>query len=265
MKSIINIGIDNIHSAKVRYINDGWSIYFNQLRSLRPERMSNKKVGSIRLPFDKDGFNFNKAFLEKEIFVEQFLNGKETSLLYNKFPFANFHGLLVVERKKQYQQYLTEEMFHYIWSVYLLFKENIKNQLIAYNSLGAGASVNHLHFQSCILDKPLSLVSSKWSHNGGSDDYPAECIRLDSVIDAWHCIDNLQEHSIPYNLVIINACIYCLPRKLNNNKSELIPQIGWFEMAGGFSLADDNVFSILENEQVREVLSDASLRVSMID
>ena len=41
MKSIIDLGLENIHSSNVQYIGDGhWAIYFNHLRSFRPERVS---------------------------------------------------------------------------------------------------------------------------------------------------------------------------------------------------------------------------------
>lgn len=259
MKSIIALGLENIHGSVVRYSEDeDWAIYFNHLRSFRPERMSNQIVSSINVDFDSKGFNFNKPFLEKEIFVEQSLNGKVVSLLYNKFPFADYHGLLVVERDKQHNQYFSKEIFHYIWSVYDDLKSNIKNQVISYNSLGAGASVNHLHFQTCIMKKPLSIVLNKWSHNGGTSKYPAECLLLDTEHAAWQCIDELQSKNIPFNIVFTNNCCYCLPRKLQFTKSESIPQVGWFEMAGGFSLANKNTFSSLNSNQIIEVLSGVS-------
>lgn len=259
MKSIIGLGLENIHSSVVRYIGDEhWAIYFNHLRSFRPERMSNKTVSSINVDFDSNGFNFNKPFLEKEIFVEQSLNGKKISLLYNKFPFADYHGLLVIERDKQHNQYLSEEMFQYIWLVYEDLKTNIKNQVVSYNSLGAGASVNHLHFQTCIMNEPLSIVLNMWLHNGGINKYPAECLLLKSEQAARQCIDDLQNRNIPFNIVFVNNCCFCLPRKLEFTKSESIPQIGWFEMAGGFSLASESVFSSLNTVQISDVLNSVS-------
>lgn len=38
--------------------------------------MSSQTVSSINVDFDSNGLKFNKPFLEKEIFVEQNLNGK---------------------------------------------------------------------------------------------------------------------------------------------------------------------------------------------
>jgi Ap4A phosphorylase N-terminal domain len=259
MRSIIRIGLENIKKSDVRHIEDGsWAIYFNHLRSFRPERMSNQKVKSIDVEFDSDSFNFNKPFLEKEIFVEQVVNERKISLLYNKFPFADYHGLLVLERDKEHKQYLSKDIFHYIWAMYSNIKLSIKNQVIAYNSLGAGASVNHLHFQTCIMDKPLSIASKKWLHNGGTTKYPAECLVLNSKEEAWQCIDNLQCNNIPFNFILLDDNFYCLPRCLDFVKSEAIPQVGWFEMAGAYSLANNDIFQSLEKDKIREVLSSMS-------
>lgn len=261
MNSIIHIGIENIKASDVRETGEeNWSIYFNQLRSFRPERMSSQKAESINVKFDSGSFNFNKPFLRKEIFLEQELNNKQVSLLYNKFPFADFHGLLVIGREKEYNQYLTEDIFHYIWSVYLKLKKNIPNQVVSYNSLGAGASVNHLHFQTCIYTKVLSVSSKRWRHNGGGYEYPAECMVFNNEKEAWDFIANLQKTNTPFNLVFINQVLYCLPRKLEAVINEKIPQIGWFEMAGSFSIADEDTFQSLQSSQIKSALGQVSRR-----
>ncbi len=220
--------------------------------------MSSQKVKSINVEYDNKSFNFNKPFLKKEIFIQQVLNKKRVSLLYNKFPFADYHGLLVIDREKEYNQYLSEDIFYYTWDLYSNLKESIENLVISYNSLGAGASVNHLHFQTCIIDRALSISSGIWTHNGGDNKYPAECVVFNTVMEAWHFINDLQLKNTAFNLIFTGEYLYCLPRKLEIVKNKFIPQIGWFEMAGSFSLADEENYFSLEESQIKDALREVS-------
>ena len=260
MSSLIKLGLDNISPLKHRSCGDEkWSLYFNQLRSFRPERMSATHIESINIDFDKNTFNFNKPFLKKEIFIEQQLNNKQASLLYNKFPFADYHGLLVLEREQEFNQFLSEEIFHYIYQLFQDISQTLPEQIIAYNSIGAGASVNHLHFQSCLMKQPLSLFDKQWTHNNGLTEYPAPCKVFNQAENSWAYINKLQSTNTPFNLIFYNQRLYCLPRKLNNQINSSIPQIGWFEMAGGFSLPNRTIFDSIGSTEIARVLKDVCL------
>ena len=110
------IGFDQLQTLQSRCAGD-WEVLFNPIRALRPPRMSGLKFDSLLRPFDPAGFHFNKAFLSKEMLWQGELAGKPARLLYNKFPFARLHGLLVPEPEKQIPQMLTPERHGWAWSV----------------------------------------------------------------------------------------------------------------------------------------------------
>ena len=153
-----------------------WDVMFNPIRALRPPRISGMKFESLLRPFDPAGFHFNKSFLAKEILWEGELAGKPARLLYNKFPFARLHGLLVPEPVRELPQYLTPELHGWAWD--LCAESGVPGLCLGYNSLGAGASVNHLHFQSFVPASPLPMLDGRFAHNGGTQPYPLPCQRF---------------------------------------------------------------------------------------
>jgi len=65
-------------------------VFFNQLRSFRPKRMTQfKHNGEMSTPFVEEAFHFNKPFMKKECFWVGEINSKEVSVFYNKYPFSD--------------------------------------------------------------------------------------------------------------------------------------------------------------------------------
>ena len=219
MNSLIDIGLENLEEVKLRKVNSGGVDYllnYNQLRSFRPARMSKSENIRLDTPFNPEGFHFAKPFLEKEIFAEGVTNGKQISLLYNKYPFIDYHALLVVDKVKHINQYLTQDILDYIFNLHISTQQQFPELITAYNSLGAGASVNHLHFQTYLETTPLTIFSPRFVHNGGDLAYPATCQVFTNSSEAWKTIDILHTNDKPYNLLIKDKKIFCLPRKKSN-------------------------------------------------
>lgn len=219
-----------------------WDLVFNPIRALRPPRNSGLKFESLLRPFDSSGFHFNKPFLAKEIFWKGELAGKAAHMLYNKFPFARLHGLLVPEPLRQAPQYLTPELHGWAWD--LCAQSGVPGLCLAYNSYGAGASVNHLHFQSFVQTRPLPVQDSRFAHNGGPQPYPLPCQRLTDPAEAWFELDRLHQHNTPYNLIYSRDCVHLVARvpqdstKLNSQSRGY----GWSEMAGALTLFSRETF-----------------------
>ena len=261
MQSIFQVGLDNLSQTQLRQIDEtdvSWYIDFNQLRSFRPARMSRQIIDSINVDFNPDGFHFNKPFLEREVFIEEQINNKTVSLLYNKFPFCDYHGLLVIERDKQINQFLSEELFTYIYQTYFTLSENIPELVFAYNSLAAGASINHLHIQTSITDKDYAIESKCWTHNGGDIKYPANCSIELNLNTAWEKINHYQQANIPFNLIIKRQRLYLLPRKLPNSTDNQDINITWYEMAGNWSFSEQQIFNSFNAEQIYQYLEGIS-------
>jgi len=239
------IGFDRLGRMESR--RDGpWRAAFNPLRALRPPRASGQRFERLLLPFDPDGFHFNKPFLAKEILWAGELKGRPARLLYNKFPFARLHGLLVPEPERRLPQYLTSDLHDWAWA--LCARSGASGLYLGYNSAGAGASVNHLHFQSFVEDGGLPVHDPRFEHNGGNLPYPLPCLRFDDAAAAWTHLDALHRREQPYNLVYSRGALHCIARAPQDS-----PQLdmrsrgyGWSEMAGAVTLFDREAYDALD-------------------
>lgn len=225
-----------------------WEVVVNPLRSLRPARVSSEVFSTLHQPFNPERFHFNKPFLRPEILWEGIWNGTQLRVLYNKFPFAPWHLLVVPEPARTLPQYLTRN--HHALMMALVARE--ANRLpglgMAFNSLGAYASVNQLHFQGFVRATPFPVELPHWQHNGGSQPYPLQCWRSASVQESWRLLERLHQANQPYNLLYRAEGCYILPRK--GQGTVALPAwaqgIAWHEACGVFTLADSQTASQLD-------------------
>lgn len=219
-----------------------WELIFNPIRALRPPRISGMTFDHLLRPFDAAGFHFNKAFLAREVLWEGELAGKPTRMLYNKFPFARLHGLLVPEPLRDAPQYLSPDLHGWAWDV--CTQSGVPGLCLGYNSYGAGASVNHLHFQSFVQMDPLPVQDPRFVHNGGSEPYPLPCQRFTDAESAWLQLDRLHRSNTPYNLIYRKDCLHLVTRvpQDSHRLSESTRGYGWSEMAGVVTLFSREAF-----------------------
>ena len=248
------LGFENLGQMQSRRAGP-WQVMFNPLRALRPPRSSGQRFDGLLRPFDAAGFHFNKPFLAKEVFWEGELAGKPARLLYNKFPFARLHGLLVPDPDKQSPQMLTPELHGWAWHLCAL--AGIPGLCLGYNSIGAGASVNHLHFQSFVQPDPLPVQDPRFSHNGGSEPYPLPCKRFTEPADAWFEIDRLHAQQIPYNLLYAKNCMQLIERvpQDSDRLSARSQGYGWSEMAGAVTLFSRETYDGLSAKEFEAELA----------
>ncbi len=232
-----------------------WEVMFNPLRALRPPRISGMEFDSLRRPFDAAGFHFNKPFLAKEVFWEGELAGRPARILYNKFPFARLHGLLVPEPLRQAPQFLAPELHAWAWDI--CAQSGVPGLCLGYNSYGAGASVNHLHFQSFVQAEPLPVQHACFTHNGGGKPYPLPCQRFTDPADAWRELDRLHRQNTPYNLVYSQACLHLVARVPQDSEKLSVQSAGygWSEMAGAVTLFSREAFEGLSEAEFEAELA----------
>ena len=253
---LMAVGFEHIRTTEFRRAGP-WEIQFNHVRSFRPARMTGQTVQGIYQSFDPDGFNFSKPFLRKEILWQGLLNGRDVSLFYNKFPFAELHCLLVPEPGSHKPQFLEQVDHCYIWELTEKLGGAIERVGFGYNSYGALASVNHLHFQMFVREAELPMQSDDWRHNGGERGYPLPCLRFDSMQDAWQRLDELHESETSYNLVYLPGRMYCLPRKKQGTYTPAAWTGGyaWHEMAGCATTFSYGDFEALTEQQITDELA----------
>ncbi|MEW8015460.1 MAG: hypothetical protein AB2807_11975 [Candidatus Sedimenticola endophacoides] len=259
-RKLMDLGFDNLQPTRLRGVAH-WELQFNQLRAFRPARMTQERVVGISAPFDPKGFHFNRPFLRKETFWHGDLGGRECSLLYNKFPFVEMHGLLVPAPREQRPQLLTRPDHDYLWAVCEMLGRRLPGVGFGYNSYGAGASVNHLHFQMFLRSHPLPVADPGWRHNGGDETYPAHCYRFTDPAPAWDLLEQLHRREVSYNLVYLPGVLCCLPRSKQGSFDEVSWSGGfaWYEMAGGFTTFDQDEFEAIGAVQIDGALARITL------
>jgi len=253
------IGFEALDITEERIV-DGWEVQFNHLRAFRPRRLTAERVTGIRAEFDNNCFNFNRPFLQSEKLWEGELSGREISLFYNKYPFAEFHTLLVPERKVCLPQFLTAGDHRYSWELCQGLGERMAGVGIGYNAYGALASINHLHLQMFIRKQPLPVSAEQWQHNGGDRSYPAQCERYDSLESAWQRIKALHQQQIPYNLLYLPGLLYCFPRRQQGSypTPDWSSGFTWYEMSGGVVTFNRDDFERLNGSAIEKAMGDTS-------
>ncbi|MEW8690997.1 MAG: hypothetical protein AB2535_07900 [Candidatus Thiodiazotropha endolucinida] len=250
---LMAIGFEGIQATEFRESGE-WELQFNHVRAFRPSRMSRQPVQGISRPFDPNGFNFNKPYLRKEVLWAGELRGNEVELLYNKFPFAPLHGLLVPDRRARHPQLLSAGYHDYLWSLAEDLGSGLPGLGIAYNSYGAYASVNHLHFQFYVRSSPLPIERACWHHNGGRLQYPLPCEVFSSAAAAWAHIRTLHERKTSYNLIFRPGRLYCLSRKRQGHYQHAPWTNGfaWYELAGGITTFSRSDFETLDGMAIEQ-------------
>ncbi len=253
---LLAIGFTQLQATQSRRAGP-WVLSFNPIRALRPPRMSGAKIDQLLRPFDPAGFHFNKPFLAREVLWEGVLAGKTTRLLYNKFPFARLHGLLVPEPTRELPQYLTPELHGWAWEVCAQAGAAMPGFCLAYNSYGALASVNHLHFQSFVQASPLPVQDAAFAHNGGERAYPLACRRFADAEAAWLHLDELHSQGTPYNLVYAADCLHVLARAPQGSRARAAwnAGFGWSDLAGAITLFSRDEFERLSEAEIAAELA----------
>ncbi len=254
------IGFDELALTELRQAGN-WEVQFNHLRSFRPMRNSQRPMTSICEPFDAQGFNFNKPFIQQEILWSGELCGQVFDLYYNKYPFVDQHCLLVPVREDCLPQYHVDDMHAFIWKLMEMLSSALPGLRIGYNAMGAFASVNHLHFQMFVRDQELPVEADNWAHNGGRDDYPVDCSFYGDSLLAWQAIEQLHENNQAYNLLYTPRGMFCMPRKKQGEFQLAAWSNGfsWYELCGGMITFNRQDFASLQADQICADLSLARL------
>jgi len=255
-ESLVGSGIDGYSPWHKRTVGP-WKLAYNPLRGLKPQRASREDFGGLSRDFDPQRFHFDKPFLYPEILSEERFDGLEFRLMYQKFPFVAFHLLILLEPSALRPQFMSEPLNQLAWGLLADRAPAIAGFGIAYNSIGAGASVNHQHLHGFIEGNPLAIEHAIWRHNGGSEIYPVECVTTHSAEQTWEMIQRLHAARQPFNLLYRDGACYILVRPPHGMIStpDWMPDAAWYELSGGFNLVHQADYARLTAQDISAALA----------
>ncbi|KAB2096073.1 hypothetical protein ERO13_A01G083300v2 [Gossypium hirsutum] len=220
----------------------GFVAQLNEGRHLK-KRPTEFRVDKVLQPFDGNKFNFTKVGQEEVLFQFEASEDGEVQfypsapidaenspsvVAINVSPIEYGHVLLIPRILECLPQRIDRESF--LLALYMAAEAGNPYFRLGYNSLGAFATINHLHFQAYYLAVPFPIEKAPTKKITTLNDeviisellnYPVRGLVFeggntlqalsDTVSDACIC---LQENNIPYN-VLISDCgkrIFLLPQ-----------------------------------------------------
>ncbi|CAH9066964.1 unnamed protein product [Cuscuta europaea] len=215
----------------------GFIAQLNEGRHLK-KRPTQFRVDQVLQPFDDNKFNFTKIGQEEVLFrfepnndrkscylhsaVADVHSGSPTLVAINVSPIEYGHVLLIPRILDFLPQRIDLESF--FLAMHLAKEAGDPFFRVGYNSLGAFATINHLHFQAYYLQVPFPVEKAPTRNimkrgKGGSEvvvsqllNYPVQALVFEggstmrdlSDAVAKSCIF-LQNNNIPFN-VLISGC-----------------------------------------------------------
>jgi diadenosine tetraphosphate (Ap4A) HIT family hydrolase len=255
-RQLLDVSLEDISSWQYRMAGD-WEIAFNSLRKLRPARASTQVLHAIRQDFDDTKFHFNKPFLKPEILWQGDYQDYQLRVLYNKFPFSDYHLLIVISPEKNLAQVLTRDIHQAVLSMVNDVEKTFPGFGIGFNSLAAGASVNHLHFQGFVRQALFPVEKYQWKHNGGEAEYPLPVSCFADEASAWKYIDRLIQQNRAFNCLYRNDRCYVMPRKFQGTVQlpDWLTGAGWLDVAGVMTVSDLPTFHAMDEQSIKAALA----------
>ena len=145
--------------------------------------------------------------------------------------------------------------------------QNLAGTILFFNSLHAGASVNHIHFQAVYHKDTLPIEVAETSHFKGYkilNDYPAQGIvfKIDDEAEfIFKSIAELQNSGIPFNLIMLGKRIVVIPRNIDHEIVEEFPggMLASMEMSGKLITVDALAYEQINADRIYQALTKATL------
>lgn len=250
-KQLMDVELHDIQPWQYKTVGD-WEVAYNSMRQLRPARASSQILSSTRQAFDDSKFHFNKPFLKPEILWEGEHKGLSSRVLYNKFPFADYHLLIVLSPQEKSSQLLTHDAHNYVFSLVAEMSEKFPGFGVGFNSLAAGASVNHFHFQGFIREQNFPVENIK--RDGA---YPVNVEQFIDSESAWAYVQSLIEQDIAFNCLYRKNACYVFARNYQGavELPSWLTGAGWLDVAGVVTVSDSESFQHLTKDEIYSGLS----------
>jgi GDP-D-glucose phosphorylase len=171
-------------------------------------RRKPQAMASIRMPFNEDSFNFTKIKPEEKLMQVKCESGEEATLIINNSPIEFGNSLMVPSLESRLPQVLTKRAVKL--ALCLVAMSGHKSFRMGFNSLGAAASVNHLHWHLYYLDFELALESVPIKENNRLEDWPLPGFAFELQDLTLSAIDDLSQK-------VSDLATKCLDQELAHN------------------------------------------------
>lgn len=268
-------GTDLTATLAEREVGDtGFQIQFNGWRALRP---GGKRPSIGKQPDVPDNCRFfchdpnqNLSILRRDPLIQVALANWRWDAYYNATPFEKEgHVLWIpvsVENTRTLIPHLPQAITpDFLEDAVVLFR-NSRRAIILFNSLHAGASVDHLHFQGVYHKQELAIERALFSDEPVSllDDFLFEVLAFSQESEAneiFPWIDRFQSRGIPFNLIMVGERIYLIPRNPDHEVVEEFPSgaIASMELAGKMITSDYQLYENMDDGRLRRALKKTTL------
>ena len=148
------------------------------------------------------------------------------------------------------------------------FRQTTKT-MVFFNSLHAGASVNHLHAQAVFQKQRLAIEDARTTGYKGFkvlDGYPAQAICFDRDADPGvlaASVDRTQTLGIPFNLILLGERILLVPRAAEHEVVAEFPGgvFATMEIAGKIITVDHAAYESTKLADIASAMKKAMLNV----
>lgn len=258
--------------------------------------------------FDGEKFNFQKAKQDEVLFQFEMSPDEYTScyedlkkvsenssfVYINISPIEYGHILLVPKVLQCIPQQMNAESL--MTALHMSVEVHNPCFKIGFNTLGAYATINHLHFQGYFLNAPFPVERVPTEYLEAFADMKESGMRVSQLVDypvrayVFELGSDLEELSqgvadacrtlemsnIPYNLLIVDcgARVFLFPQKFDEHKKlNVIPEDvldtqvnpAAFEIGGHIVLKRKQDYNTVTEEKICELLSYASLKQDDFD
>jgi len=286
INGIVALPVPEIRKAVKSDGVSAYELYYSFLRGLRPTGVAKRKEVAIdtayRETFPEADPNASKDSKEAitqespyykadplEHFQEGALNGISYELFYHLYPYAPFHFMVIPQKTMRHNQCIDKDWLKFAWD--FLNAANDPNLRLAFNSLGAFASQNHLHFQGFYVTEdwtpPIEQAIDPGTADCASLKWPIpHCLVFkgndESVVKkAWEYIEFIMEEAkkhpneIAFNLYIKPGSITVIPRRHQativdhlNGKGDFSTGPAWIETLGTWIVPKEEHLKTTEND-----------------
>ncbi len=216
------------------------SVQWNQVRGLKPQvrpkglgRQADYSPGAKECFFACQDSSNPLSLLRRKTSVHLSLPNYQWAAVYNAFPVekdGHFMWLPILADGSAVayphrRQVLDEPLF----VDFLELGRASTDMLTLFNSLHAGASVNHIHYHTvaCKGGVPLSKASApSGARRQILEGYPARGLVYEEPIEprlVWLDVDKLQRQQIPLNLIYTQNRLHLFARNIDHEMIEEFP------------------------------------------